>query len=449
MEDSREARLSVQIRDWVLDCGARYWGDGREHLARLTLLNSFASSSQHALTDAAAIDPGAFVFVQLPDWAADCGVDSAIGVDAAAIFDGEGPAWRRCDWLLAAFLQLGGTIERRHERCHGPIGSYAFRLGASADPKRFEHAWVNRMFLFLRRAASRERDGDEEKLFGHLPQPQIVLTHDIDALRKTIEIRAKAAAFSFWNAGRKLREGQLAAAPSHVMHGIRFGLGPGNFDTLDEVRELEEKAGLRSVLHVYGGRAGFRRGFPQSMLIDPAYDVNGPRIRQQLRAFIDGGWEIGLHQSYGAWEDAAKMRAERERVEQTSGRPVTHCRQHWHRFSWHGTWAAQEAAGLRLDSTLGFNDRPGFRNGAALKLHPWNPEAGNAMSIAAMPMVFMDSQFYDYQPMTDDERGDAMQGWLDEVRAVHGQATVSWHTHTISDSYGWGFGFRQLIGLLA
>jgi hypothetical protein len=172
-------------------------------------------------------------------------------------------------------------------------------------------------------------------------------------------------------------------------------------------------------------------------------------MRSVLKDFVDGGWTVGLHQSTAAWKDSVPMSRERARVADASGADITVCRQHWLRFSWAATWRAQQHAGLARDSTLGFNDRPGFRNGAALEFHPWCFQNDSPLKLSAVPMVFMDSHFYDYNQLSDNERGAVLRRWLTEVREVGGQATVNWHTHTITEVYGWGQGYRELIDALA
>src|SRR5204863_250619 len=159
------------------------------------------------------------------------------------------------------------------------------------DPRQFERAWVNRMYLFLRRWAAHYAQADEDRLLGPLPAAQIIITHDVDAIRKTPEIRIKQGAFHAWNGVRSAMGGHLAKA---------------------------------------------------------------------------------------------------------AGAELVACRQHWLLFSWGHTWCAQEAAGLRRDATLGFNDRPGFRNSAALEFEPWDFARERPCALHALPMVFMDSHFYDY-----------------------------------------------------
>jgi hypothetical protein len=100
---------------------------------------------------------------------------------------------------------------------------------------------------------------------------------------------------------------------------------------------------------------------------------------------------------------------------------------------------------LRHDTTLMFNDRPGFRTAAALSWHPWDQRQQAPHRIRVTPSILMDSHLYDYQPRAPAGRRDAIAGWLAEVRQVGGQAAVVWHPHTLSDDYGWAAGFDELL----
>lgn len=423
--------------EWVLASGKRYFEKGAPAIAALPLPRVDASLVGRAV-----------ILVDLPAWAADLGIGGRLLVDAASLADGEGEQWRRCNWLTAAFAHLDGAFERRHEAAHGPAHSYAMRL-SDAPGELFDHAWTNRIFLFLRRYAAREAGVAEDALFGPAPKAEILLTHDIDAIRKTPEIRLKQGVFHGFNALRAMQRGEPAAALRRAREGFRFAARAATFETLAEVRALESERGLRSVLHFYAGPSGLKRMHPARMLLDPSYDIRAPYLLRELRALSEGGWTIGLHQSTAAWRDVDAMARERAQLAEASGLEPVHCRQHWLRFSWATTWAAQERAGLRVDSTLGFNDRMGFRNGAALRFNPRDASSGRILRLEAMPMIFMDSHFYDYMPMSPDQRRAEMARWIGEVRAVGGEATVNWHTHTIGDAYGWDAGYRELIALLA
>jgi hypothetical protein len=185
------------------------------------------------------------------------------------------------------------------------------------------------------------------------------------------------------------------------------------------------------------------------MLFDPAYDPGEPSLRACLRNLQARGWTVGLHQSFGCWGDEEQMTAERRRLEEALDLPVRSCRQHWLRFAWSRTWRAQQEAGLQLDTTLGFNDRPGFRNGAALEWQPWDPAAGTPHSLTAMPLVLMDSQLFDYAQLDDAARRAWIARWVGEVRAVRGVATFLWHPHVLSEDYGWARGFGWLLDEIA
>lgn len=414
-------------RRYVVEALDRYWPAAHEAILALPI--PVAAGGEAAL-------PPVLERVALPEWAAEVGVDGRLLVPAASLTS-EG-----CDWLAAALWFLNGTAERVHEARRGPIHGYSFRL-AEWDPAQWERAWVNRIALFLRRWA--EREG---RTFAPLPAAELLLTHDLDAVEKTAAIRAKQGAFNAFNAARELRRGKAVRALGLAGKAARFLLGPGDFAQLEAVARREEELGLRSTINVHGSGGGWTRS-PRALLLDPGYDANRPDLARTLSLLSRRGFRIGLHPGYATWDDATALLRERSRVEEAAGTAVVTVRQHWLRFGWERTWAAQEAAGLGEDSSLGFNDRPGFRAGAALRFHPWDPRARKARRIAEVPLVLMDSHLHDYRLLGDEERPREMRRWIDEVRAVRGVATVLWHPHTLSPDYGWRPGFEELLAILA
>ena len=67
------------------------------------------------------------------------------------------------------------------------------------------------------------------------------------------------------------------------------------------------------------------------------------------------------------------------------------------------------------------------------------------LRVQSLPMVVMDSHFYDYREMTAEERRADLAKWIGEIREVRGSATVLWHQQTCSDDYGWTDGFDDLL----
>ncbi|MBI4576416.1 MAG: hypothetical protein HY722_09165 [Planctomycetes bacterium] len=433
------ARAALQ--DYARACGRRYWQEGEAFLDILRIPEAPAPLSF----------PLSYELIDIPEWASDIGVNGTLLVPAHCIvrdLSTREETFARVDWWQASFLMVSGWDETSWELVHGPAHSYAARL-KGLDVRVWDRAWVNRIFLFLRRWTARERKVDESALFGPLPAAEILVTHDIDAIRASVPLRAKTAAFRAFRSAHHFVRARFLSALDEFKLGASFVCARADFWSFDEIRFLEAGRDIKSRFFVYGGPGGWSRT-PKQWLFDPQYNIaTEARLLATLRDLMQDGWTVGLHPSFDAWDDPRAMLCERERLEHAIGRAVTCCRQHWLRFSWTKTWRAQREAGFQEDLSLGFNDRPGFRNGAALRVRPWSYQDGGPHEMTSVPLLFMDLQFYLYSMDPGDGCFDTMRRWIDEVKDVRGMASVTWHTHVFSGMYGWTTGFKHLLECIA
>lgn len=425
-------------RQYVLDTFELYWPENQGLIDELCSNHHFSPWLQEP--------PPELELVNLPDWAYDLGIEGKLAVPAIECSLGSGQAWESIDWISVMFWFLHGMAERAYEEHHGPIHSYSAHL-AGWPSDLWNYAWTNRIALFLRRWCARRLHRSEQELFGSLPKPSVIMTHDLDAVRKTFVIRFKQTVFNLFNCCRSILSGKPGQAFDFLAKGLRFFLSKGNYAQLENMCNQERAAGIRSIINVFAGR-GKQPLKPANLLIDPSYSPASPNISTFLSKLMQSGWHVGLHQSFETWDASIPMILEKKRLEKALPTSLLHCRQHWLRFSWKKTWQAQSQAGFSYDYTLAFNDRPGFRNSTALPFHPWDDTANAKLSIKAVPTILMDSHLFDYVPLSSNQRFQRMKRLIDEVILVHGKVAVLWHPHTLASDYGWEMGFRDLLSLV-
>jgi hypothetical protein len=129
--------------------------------------------------------------------------------------------------------------------------------------------------------------------------------------------------------------------------------------------------------------------------VDAAYCVNSKRIQNLLRNIHDRGHIIGLHGSYDSFLDAEMLTTERKALQgacELAGakQEILHSRQHYLR--WHAgiTPDCQSLAGLKIDSTVGYADLPGFRCGTARKFSMWGWKNMAPLELKQQPLVVME-----------------------------------------------------------
>jgi len=386
------------------------------------------------------------VVILLPKWASDIGVGSpsSLVVPSHCVAEGDDPVWQDVDWFRAAFDMATCQAECQYEQQNKPVHSYALRLPKSLS-KQWDYAWVNRIVLFLQRWAARQADRTEEELFGKKPRGKIHLTHDVDYVSKTLALRFKQSIFSVLHIIKFLMGRDFAAAKGGFGRLFRFSFGGGQYKQFSNITNMEAEYDLKSTWNFYGGVGGYKRTVTE-LILDPAYSINDKYLSNQIQQLKDEGHQIGLHQGFHSWRASKNMLAEKKRVEESLGEKIVTCRQHWLRFSFADTWKAQEQAGLQFDTTLGFNERSGFRNSAALRMPAWiASEQRFSESLETLPMVLMDSHLFDYGQMNAEERKKIIDYILDEIEFVGGEATIIWHQRVFHQDYNWGEDYRYLL----
>ena len=113
-------------------------------------------------------------------------------------------------------------------------------------------------------------------------------------------------------------------------------------------------------------------------------------VADVMRTLADEGFDVGLHGSYeGAFRPHA-LAAEREILRRATGLEITSTRQHFLHWDVRSTPRLQEEAGLRVDSSLGFNRNVGFRAGTSFPFRHFDVGAGRALDLVQVPLVIQD-----------------------------------------------------------
>ena len=151
-------------------------------------------------------------------------------------------------------------------------------------------------------------------------------------------------------------------------------------------------------------------------------------LADELGQIIDSGGEVGLHGGYYAYDNSATIRVEKRRLEQVLGRKVIGCRNHYLRFKVPDTWEILKKEGFSYDTTLGYNEMIGFRNGMCHPFRPYNLNTDKEIDILEIPLAIMDSALFDMVHSYRDA-WELVQRLIDTVASCRGVLTLNWHSN--------------------
>lgn len=342
------------------------------------------------------------------------------------------------DIVAAAFFFLSLHEEwtaGRHDGFGRVLASESLlgRRGESDRPVVSEYALLLRVLLGATAEGSARYDGFSAAA---------VLTHDIDYLSKFtpgLLFREVVKNFLF----NRTRTG-FADRMLRLREYLAFRQREKDPYVLSIARmlEVERRLGIT-------GSWLFKAGGTDKR--DVTYSLRSTRARDILALLREAGHDIGLHPSFHAHTDASMLAREARRLRRATGEELRSIRQHYLRFVYPQTWRQQAAEGFTVDSTLGFAEQEGFRNGMCHPFLPWDLETGSPIPLWELPLTVMDGTLAFYRGLSPRDAGRRIAGLLD-VTASHGGAAVLLFHNTTYDAHdfpGWGTVFEDAASRVA
>jgi hypothetical protein len=165
------------------------------------------------------------------------------------------------------------------------------------------------------------------------------------------------------------------------------------------------------------------------------------------------GFDVGLHGGYFSATCDEALRRQKETLENAVGLSITTTRQHWLHWRVDRTPRLQVSAGLRADSTLGFNRNVGFRAGTSLPFFQFDLRAGERLDLVEVPLIVQEGALFSANALELDRRlaKDVLQATIDRIADVGGVASFLVHPHSLLNPdvlflYEWALDYALDLG---
>ena len=134
---------------------------------------------------------------------------------------------------------------------------------------------------------------------------------------------------------------------------------------------------------------------------DPNYSLD--ELAPILRDAAQRSFPIEIHGSYISSIEAQTLLPETAELRRILQKSATGNRQHWLRFGkTEDLFRNVEEAELRFDSSVGFTDQVGFRNGASFAFPPYNFRKERAYDFLEIPLAIMDGSLVEESRATNE-----------------------------------------------
>ena len=233
---------------------------------------------------------------------------------------------------------------------------------------------------------------------------KVALTHDVDRTQKHYQY--------FTNLISSFLKGDINGTLYHI--GSLFGKEP--YWNFPEIIRIEREMGVKSTFFFLDETIPFNLFDRKNWALSVGrYRINNKKIENVIRWLDQNGWEIGVHGSYNSYKDEDLLKKEKENIENIVGHKIIGTRQHYLNLS-DNTWNIHRNLGFKYDSTWGYTEGFGIREGKILPYKPFSD------FFVEFPLTIMDIPFMEVK-----DRWEKYEQVVETVEKNDGILVFNWH----------------------
>ncbi|MHA1264810.1 MAG: polysaccharide deacetylase family protein [Candidatus Helarchaeota archaeon] len=239
----------------------------------------------------------------------------------------------------------------------------------------------------------------------------ISISHDVDKLSESKS--------HIWKIRRRFSK----------MTVLKSLLGIANpYNNFNLFLKLERQYGIRSAFY----------------LLTDEYDIK--KISTEIQRLQEHHMDLGLHGGFGSHLNTDQLIHEKTKLEKILNQKIYGIRQHFLKFQFPTTWNVQNSAAFCYDTTVGFNDKIGFKLGIAFPFYPPDIDL-NPLPLIELPLIIMDAAIWTWLKLTETAALETILNIRDSIKRHHGLLTLLWHQCTLK--MRGGRIYKELLKLLA
>ena len=223
-----------------------------------------------------------------------------------------------------------------------------------------------------------------------------------------------------------------------LLPAVYLGIARDFWNQLDDYNKIEKEAPSTFFLIPFKNESGKGFNGNTEQWRATRYDILD--IKKEVQKLRSMGCEIGLH-GIDAWVDSEKGRQELQRISQITGDNEIGVRMHWLYFN-HESPRILEEAGFYYDSTLGYNDAVGYRNGTTQAFKPIGVE-----KLLELPLNVQDTALFypGRMALSEGEASSLIDRLIENSTIFGGVLTINWHDRSLAPERLWGDFYIELL----